>query len=285
MGVLDGKVALILGAARGQGRAEAETFAREGADIIAFDIARQIETMPHSMGTPEDLSETVRLVEKHGRRVLRIQGDVRSQSDLDGAVAAGVEEFGKIDILIANQGAHNVLPFWKVTDEMWYDVLDVNLTGTWRAAKAIAPHMIERGQGVILMTGSVNGVEVLPGHANYVAAKAGLIGFAKNVAFELGQYNIRCNIILPGAIDTLINWPRKDTHNMPPTEGWEVPEDDSFMLNWTMLKDRRWLPTQSIADAMLFLASDAAQNITGVVLPVDAGHLALPGYNGNPFRG
>ena len=131
MGMLDGKVALITGGSRGQGRAHAVTSAREGADVIIVDIADQLATVPYKMATPDDLQETVKLVEAYDRRALAIKADVRSQQQLDQAVARGITELGKIDILIANAGIWTQAPFWELTDDQWEEMIGVNLTGVW----------------------------------------------------------------------------------------------------------------------------------------------------------
>jgi len=202
MGMLDGKVALITGGSRGQGRAHAVTSAREGADVIIIGIAGQMATVPYPMATQDDLDETVKLVEAYDRRALAIKADVRSQHQLDQAVARGVAEFGKIDILIANAGIWTQAPFWELTDDQWEEMIGVNLTGVWKSAKAVAPHMIERGSGSIVITSSTNGWEAGLNYAHYVAAKHGVIGLMKNIALELAPHGIRCNSISPGAIKT-----------------------------------------------------------------------------------
>src|SRR5882757_3599932 len=145
-GDLRGKVALVTGAARGQGRAHATTLARHGADVIAVDIATQIDTVPYSLGTDEDLAETAKAVEELDRRVLTVRADVRSQAQLDDTVRHGLAEFGRIDILLANAGIFGLTPFWEITDAEWDNMIATNRSGVWRSAKAVAPHMMERGK-------------------------------------------------------------------------------------------------------------------------------------------
>lgn len=281
MGKLDGKVALITGAARGQGRAHAETLARHGAEIIAVDIAHDMATIPYPLGTAEELAETAALVEKQDRRVLAIEGDVRSQEAMDEAVARGIEQFGHIDILIANQGVFSMAPHWEITDEMWYETIDACLTGTWRITKALMPHLIERQQGAIVMTASVNGIEPAYEYAHYNAAKAGVILFAKTVALEVGRHGIRCNVVCPGGIDTgIINW--QGAYDRFAFEGANHDDLDRGMHHWTGLKHTGLLPPHATADAMAWLVSDEARYVTGTVIPVDGGHLNLPGFNGDP---
>ena len=202
MGMLDGKVALITGGSRGQGRAHAITCAREGADVIIVDIAAQMSTVPYPMATQADLDETVKLAEAYDKRALAIKADVRSQQQLDDAVRHGIAEFGKIDILIANAGIWTRAPFWELTEDQWEEMIGVNLSGVWKSAKAVAPHMIERQAGSIVITSSTNGLEAGLNYAHYVAAKHGVIGLMKNIALELAPYGIRCNAISPGAIKT-----------------------------------------------------------------------------------
>jgi SDR family mycofactocin-dependent oxidoreductase len=281
MGKLDGKVALITGAGRGQGRSHALTLAREGASIIAVDVPGTIGSVEYEMSSSEDLAETVKGVEELDRRIVAVEADARSQAALDGAVAAGLAEFGQIDILVANHGILSIDNFWEMSEERWNDVIDVNLSGIWRAAKAVAPHMIERRQGAICMTASINAIETGPGYTHYNVSKAGVVMLMKNIALELGGYGIRCNCICPGAANTRIaNWQGLyDRLIFPGATGadlWDATK------NWTALKDRRLLDPQTLSNGVLFLVSDDAADVTGVALPIDAGHLILPGFNHTP---
>jgi SDR family mycofactocin-dependent oxidoreductase len=284
MGMLDGKTALITGASRGQGRAHATTCAREGADVIIFDIADQIDSVPYPMSSQADIDETVRLVEEYDRRALAIKGDVRDQAQIDDAVQQGIAEFGKIDILIANAGIWSLAPFWELTDSAWGDMLDVNLTGVWRSAKAIAPHMIERQTGSIVMTSSINGLEPGVNYAHYISAKYGVVGLMKSVALELAPHGIRCNSVNPGAILTGM------TNNQGAWDmfaGHAGGTEEEMLHNgygFHALKGHGFMSPQVIADGALFLNSDLASAVTGVALPVDAGHLLMPGMNLNPVR-
>jgi SDR family mycofactocin-dependent oxidoreductase len=279
MGMLDGKVAFITGGARGQGRAHAVTCAREGADVIIVDVIDQLPTVGYKLATKGDLDETVRLVEAHDRRAIAVKADVRVQDQLDAAVAAGLAELGKIDILIANAGIWTLGSFWELTDEQWDEVIGVNLTGVWKSAKAVAPHMIANGSGSIVITASVNALEAGQYTAHYVAAKHGLIGLMRNVALELAPYGIRCNAVCPGAVKT----PMTSHQN-----AWDMfaghpggTEDDMTEAghHYTLLSGTSWLDPQDVANAALYLNSDLASKVTGATLPVDAGHLTLSGYN------
>jgi SDR family mycofactocin-dependent oxidoreductase len=282
---LDGKVALVTGAARGQGRAHALTLAREGADIVALDIPEDnITNLQYPLPRAEDLEQTVAGVEDLDRRAIAARADVRSQEQLDNAVERGISELGKIDILVANAGIVSMAPFWEMSEEMWQDMIDINLSGVWRSAKAVAPHMIGRRQGAIVMIGSANSFEPTAGHTHYVATKHGVVGLMRNVAVEMAPYDVRCNVVCPGAIDTtMLNNPmmyERFAGGQEPTR--EVALES--VRHYNLLNGRSMLPPEAISNAVLWLVSDEAAHVTGVALPVDAGHTILPGYNPNPTR-
>ena len=284
MGRLDGKVAMITGGARGQGRAHAVTLAREGADIILVDVAKEIEGLPFEPATFADLSETAAAVEDLDRRVIAIQGDVRSQPDLDSAVARGIEEFGQIDILVANAGIWTIGRFWELSDERWQLELDVCLTGVWRSAKAVAPHMIERRTGSIVMTSSVLGFEGSYASGHYVAAKHGVLGLMRTAAIELGPYGVRCNAICPGFTDTRLN-DRQDVYDLMAGGSGGKPEHRvQAARHWSLLTDVALIPPNAQSNAVLWLVSDESAYVTGIAIPVDAGHLASPGFNPAPSQ-
>lgn len=281
---LTGKVALITGAARGQGRAHALTLAHHGADVIALDIDEGFDTIDYEMATADELTETVRGVEKEGRRALDIAADVRSQDELDRAVERGIAEFGHIDILVANAGIYGRAPFWELTEDEWNDMIDVNLGGAWRSAKAVTPHMIERESGSIVMTSSVNGLEPGPEYAHYTASKHGVLGLMGTVALELAPYGVRCNAVCPGAIDTpMVNW--QGAYDMFAGHEDGTRRDlEEGALQFHALKGAGVLDPQVVADAVLWLVSDSAARVTGVALPVDAGHMVLPRANPEPAQ-
>ncbi|MGW0085258.1 mycofactocin-coupled SDR family oxidoreductase [Streptomyces sp. NPDC003393] len=284
MGRLEGRVALVTGAGRGQGRSHALTLAREGAHIVAFDVPGTLATIEYETAGSQDLQETVKCVEEAGGRIVAVEGDARSQTAVDEAVAAAVSTFGKIDILVANHGVLSIDLFWEMSEERWTEMLDVNLTGIWRVTKAVAPHMIERRRGSIIMTASINAFETAPGYAHYNASKAGVHSLMKNVALELGGYGIRCNCVCPGPVNTsIVHW-----QGLYDRLVWPGAGADDLMeatRNWTALQGRKLLDPQSISNAVLWLASDESADVTGVALPVDAGHLILPGFNGSPADG
>ena len=284
MGLLDGKVALITGGARGQGRAHALVSAKEGADVVLVDIADQIASVPYRMATQDDLAETVRQVEALDRRAIAVTADVRSQQQMDDAVARGIAEFGKIDILIANAGIWTQAPFWEITDEAWEDMIGTNLTGVWKSAKAIAPHMIERGSGSIVITSSVNGLEPGPDYAHYVSSKHGVIGLMKNIALELAPHGIRCNSINPGAIKTPMTDHQGAWDMFAGHEGGTEADMLAGGYHFHALKGMTFLPPEVIANTALYLNSELAAAVTGVTIPVDAGHMLLTGFNQAPVK-
>ena len=204
MGDLAGRVALVTGAARGQGRAYAVRLAREGADVIIADIcARVSDTVPYVSATPEELAETERLVAAEGRSVLARAVDIRDDAALRQLVADGVERFGRLDVLVANSGVLSWGRVWELSDEQWTTVIDVNLTGTWRTLRAAIPAMIEAGNGgSIVIVSSASGVKATPGNGHYSASKHGLTALTNTLALELGEYGIRVNSINPYSIAT-----------------------------------------------------------------------------------
>jgi SDR family mycofactocin-dependent oxidoreductase len=282
MGLLDGRVALITGGGRGQGRAHALVSAREGADVVVVDLDGNIGSVPYPLGTKDDLAETVRQVEALGRRAIGVVGDVRSQADLDEAVRQAIAEFGKIDILIANAGIVSLGRVWELTDQQWQDMLDVNLTGVWRSVKAVLPHMIERRTGSIVMTSSTNGHEAAAEHAHYTSSKHGVLGLMKNVALEGAEYGIRCNAIMPGAIRSAQTEFQQmlDKYAGHPGEGTPehmIPAGYHYhALAETMMEP------EVTAKTALYLNSDLASVVTGATIPVDAGHALLPRVNFDP---
>jgi SDR family mycofactocin-dependent oxidoreductase len=203
-GTLHGRVALITGAARGQGRAHATRLANEGADIIAIDICGPAsDTITYPAATPEDLNETVRAVKSAGRNILARKVDVRDGDALHEVVADGIEQFARLDIVIANAGVLSWGRLWELTGEQWDCVIDVNLSGTWRTLRAAVPAMIEAGNGgSIIIVSSAAGLKATPGNGHYSASKHGLVGLANALALEVGEFGIRVNSIHPYSVDT-----------------------------------------------------------------------------------
>lgn len=281
---LTGRVALVTGAARGQGRSHALALAEAGADVIAVDICAPVATAPYDLATPDDLARVVEEIEALDRRVLAVECDIRSSEGLAAAVSSGVAEFGRLDILVANAGIWALGSLWEISDEAWNEMIDINLSGTWRSVKAVVPTMIEQGGGSIVLTSSVNGFEAGGGMTHYVAAKHGVLGLMRNAALELGRFGIRCNAVCPGIVDTRMNdW--QGCYDMMAGHEGGTPEDRrEGAYSWSALAGRGLLSPSSISRSVVFLASDDARDITGVALPVDGGHAILPGINPDPVR-
>ena len=203
-GPLDGRVAFITGAARGQGRAHAIRLANDGADIISVDICRPIsETITYPLGTSEELAETVQAVEATGRKVLAREVDIRDLDALQKVVADGVEQFGRLDIVVANAGVLSWGRMFEMSEEQWDTVIDVNLNGTWRTIRAAVPAMIEAGNGgSIIIVSSSAGLKATPGNGHYSASKHGLVALTNALAIEVGEFGIRVNSIHPYSIET-----------------------------------------------------------------------------------
>jgi hypothetical protein len=214
--------------------------------------------------SPEDLKETERLVDEVGNGIVTVIGDVRDSSALDGAVAKGLAEFGRIDVVVANAGVLMWDRFWEISDEDWQATIDIDLTGVWRTMKAAVPSMIEAQRGgSIIATSSVAGIKSLPAQAHYSAAKHGLVGLVKCAAIELGRYNIRVNSIHPWGVQT------------------EMMEDPSIMRimeldptygpSFSCVLDNPIADPSDISDAVIWLASDTSRFVTGAQIPVDMG--------------
>lgn len=274
MGKLDGKVALITGGARGQGRSHAVTLAREGAEIVVCDVARQIDTVPYPMATSEQLQETVRMVEDLDRRCVAVQADVRDAGQMQGAVDRTLAEFGQLDILLANAGIFSFSTVADMTDQLWDDMVDTNLKGVFHSLRAVLPHMIERRYGRIVATSSMAGRAGFANIGHYVAAKWGVIGLVKSLAMEVAQFGITVNAVCPTVVNTdMVRNPatyrlfRPDLAN--PTE--EQAAEGFAGLN---IMPIQWVEPHDISNAILFLVSDEARYITGNAMPVAAGENA-----------
>jgi SDR family mycofactocin-dependent oxidoreductase len=260
---LNGRVALITGAARSQGRSHAIRLAEEGADIIALDICRQIDFVPYPMATENDLAETVKAVESLGRRIVAAVADVRDAAGLQAAIDRGVGELGRLDIVSANAAITSVQKYSDVTAEIWNTTLDVNLTGVWNTCAAAIPHLINTGGGSITITGSSAGVRALPFYLPYVAAKHALVGLARTLALELADQNIRVNLIHPTGVDT----PQAHSKVMPGLLD-ERPDLRPLFMNTLPVTH---IQPADVSSALLYLSSDDARYVTGTCLMVDAG--------------
>jgi len=278
-GLLEGKVAVVTGAARGQGRSHAVRLAEEGADIIAMDICAQIDTVPYPMSTPEDLAETVKLVEKFGRRIIATETDVRDGKAVTSAVDEGVKEFGRVDIVVANAGITSYVAAEKMDEDSWANTIGTNLTGVWHACRAAMPHMIEakRGGSLVLICSSAAHI----GFANlshYSAAKGGVVGLMRSLASELGPHMIRVNTIHPTTVATPMAQ-NDATYELfiggtlgASANGVTITQDvieDAFKtMNSLPIP---WIEPIDISNAVVFLTSDMGRYVTGTQLTVDAG--------------
>lgn len=269
---LDGKVALVTGAARGIGRAQAVRFAQEGADVIAVDVCDRVETTVTPPASPEDLAETARLVRDTGCRAETFTVDVRDRTALGEAVDAGVAALGGLDIVCATAGITSSAPALELEPEVWQTMLDVNLTGVWQTCAVSAPHLIERGGGAMILTSSIAGLRGLVGVAHYTAAKHGVVGLMRSLAKELAPHGVRVNTVHPTNVDTdmiqndAVRSKFRPDLDRPPTRD----EFAEAAVHMNMLPVP-WVEPVDVANAALFLASDEARYITAVALPVDAG--------------
>jgi len=274
MGKLDGKVAFITGAARGQGRSHALRLAQEGADIIAVDICAQVDSVGYPLATPEDLAETVRQVEALDRRIVASPADVRDSAALTQAVDEGVAQLGRLDIVLANAGIASFGPVTDLTDEVWDDMIDINLTGVFKTVRAAVPHLRAHGEGgAIVITSSTAGIKGMGNLAHYVAAKHGVVGLMKTLANELAPDMIRVNSVHPTAVDTdMIHNDQTYGLFMPDKPASEVSRDEVGEIFQALnALPIRWVDPVDISNAVLFLVSDDARYVTGVQLPIDAG--------------
>ncbi len=272
-GRVEGKVAFITGAARGQGRAHAVRLAQEGADIIAIDICKPIDTVEFALGSPEDLAETADLVKGQNRRIYTAEVDVRDYDALNAAVDAGVEQLGRLDIIVANAGIGNGGgPLDKITEHVWDDMMDVNLTGVWKTVKAGVPHVLAGGRGgSIILTSSVGGLKSYPNTGHYIAAKHGVVGLMRSFAVELGQHNIRVNSVHPTNVNTPLFMNDVTKRLFRPDLENPTADDMAVVAQMMHVLPIGWVEPEDIANAVLFLASDEARYITGVTLAIDAG--------------
>jgi (+)-trans-carveol dehydrogenase len=269
---LQGKVAFVTGAARGQGRSHAVRLAEEGADIIAADITSQIDTVPFAMATPDDLTETVQAVEALGRRIVASQADVRDYGALKAALDDGVGRLGRLDIVAANAGIAGFGTAEELTEQAWRDMIDVDLTGAWHTVKAAIPHLRAAGGGSIVITSSVAGLGAGSGLAHYAAAKHGLVGLMQTLANELGPDMVRVNTVHPSAVDTDMIQNQALYHLFLPDHPDDITREEVAPVFQTLnALPVPWVESVDISNAVVFLASDEARYITGVTLPVDAG--------------
>jgi SDR family mycofactocin-dependent oxidoreductase len=275
-GTLEGRVAFVTGAARGQGRAHAVRLASEGADIIAIDICGPIsDTVTYPAATSEELADTVRAIESTGRKVLAREVDIRDLAAQQQVVADGIEQFGRLDIVVANAGILSWGRMFEMSEEQWDSVIDVNLNGTWRTIRAAVPAMIEAGNGgSIIIVSSSAGTKATPGNGHYSASKHGLVAITNALAIEVGEFGIRVNSIHPYSIDTPMVEPDAMMeifskypaflHSFKPMPYQPVNHDGKRGL-------KEFMTPEEVTDVVLWLASDGSATISGSQIAVDRG--------------
>ncbi len=268
---LAGKVAYVTGAARGQGRSHCVRLARAGADIVAIDACGPVaEHNGYPPAEPADLAETVNLVEGEGRKIRAEEIDTRDLAGQQRVVSNAIEEFGRLDIVVANAGVLNWGRLWEISQQQFQDVIDINLTGLWNTIKAVVPPMIEAGNGGSIITiSSAAGVKAVPGCGHYCASKFGVVGLTNSLAVELGEFGIRVNSVHPYGTDT----PMGNDASM-----WQMFADHP---NFIHSFSPGALPTDSLAapdlvsDIVVWLASDASSLVTAAQIPAEKGYLKI----------
>lgn len=266
---LDGRVALVTGAARGQGRSHAVSLAAHGADIVALDIAASVPSAPYPLASPGDLAETVRLVEAQGRRAVAVRGDVRSTGDVARAVEAALDNFARLDILIANAGILSFGAISELSDEMWDDVIGTNLTGVFKCCRAAVEAMSDGGRVVI--TSSMAGRSGWQNIGHYAASKWGVIGLAKSLAVEVAPRRITVNVVCPSSVNTPMMNNDAAYRLFRPDLDAPTLEDALPAFQEVNVQPVPYAEPSDISDAVLFLVSDDAHAITGSTLSVAAG--------------
>jgi SDR family mycofactocin-dependent oxidoreductase len=268
---LAGRVAYVTGAARGQGRSHCVRLARAGADVVAIDACGPVATHNgYDSATPEDLAETVNLVEGEGRKILAREVDVRDAAGQERVVADAIEQFGRLDIVVANAGVLNWGRLWEISAEQWQETLDTNLTGVWHTIKAAVPQMIKAGNGGSIITiSSAAGIKAVPGCGHYSASKFGVVGLTNALAVELGEFGIRVNSVHPYGTDT----PMGNDVSM-----YKILQDHPHYIHSF---SPGALPTDSLAapdlisDIVVWLAGDASSLVTAAQIPADKGYLKI----------
>jgi SDR family mycofactocin-dependent oxidoreductase len=275
-GRVEGKVAFISGAARGQGRSHAVRLAQEGADIIAIDICGPVSTNTQvEPATSDDLAETADLVKQLNRRIVTAEVDVRDYDAIEAAVDSGVEQLGRLDIVCANAGIGNGGQTLDRTSETdWTDMIDVNLSGVWKTVKAAVPHLISQGDGgSIILTSSVGGLKAYAHTGHYIAAKHGVVGLMRTFAVELGQHSIRVNSVHPTNVNTPLFMNEGTMKLFRPDLESPGPDDLAVAAQFMHVLPTGWVEPVDISNAVLFLASDESRFVTGLTMTIDAGSM------------
>lgn len=268
------KVVLITGAARGQGRNHAVRFAEAGASIIAIDACTQIDSLGYDLATEEDLAETVRLVEAAGGRIEAIRADVRDALAMTEAIETGVARFGGLDIVIANAGIAGSSAIDQMPEAMWQDMIDINLSGIFHTVKPAVAHLRGRTGASIVLISSIAGLKGLANNAHYAAAKHGVVGAARALTNELAPQGIRVNVVNPTNVGTRMLLNDALYHLFRPDQAEPTQEQAEEVMVGMHPLGIPYVTPDDVTHAVMFLASDHARYVTGVTLPVDAGHLA-----------
>jgi SDR family mycofactocin-dependent oxidoreductase len=275
-GTLEGRVAFVTGAARGQGRAHAVRLAAEGADVVAIDVCGPIsDTITYPAATLEELAETARQVEGTGRKVLAREVDIRDLAAQQQVVADAIEQFGRLDVVVANAGVLSWGRMFEMSEEQWDSVIDVNLNGTWRTLRAAVPAMIEAGNGgSIIVVSSSAGLKATPGNSHYAASKHGLVAITNSLALEVGEYGIRVNSIHPYSIGTPMVEPEammeifgkypSYIHSFSPMPFHPVNHEGKKGL-------QEFMTAEEVSDVVAWLAGDGSATISGSQIAVDRG--------------
>jgi SDR family mycofactocin-dependent oxidoreductase len=267
---LANRVVFVTGAARGLGKACALRLADEGAALVLADIGRSVETVPYPGASGDQLETTAREARERGARVVTAVADVRDGGQLARAVEEGAKALGPIDGLVAAAGIDSWGKSWELTDAQWDAMLAINLGGVWKAARAVAPAMIERRYGSMVFISSVLGHKPNVDFAHYTAAKHGVVGLARNMALELAPYGIRVNTVDPTSVNTDMIMNQLYLDRAVGHQGATIEEAQARLGAWNALPIP-WIEPVDVANAVLFLLSDEARYVTGVSLPVDAG--------------
>jgi SDR family mycofactocin-dependent oxidoreductase len=263
---LTGQVALVTGAARGQGRSHCLALAEAGASVAALDVCRDLEVPAYPLATEADLHAVVAEVAARGGRALPLVADVRDAAEVESAVAATVAGFGRIDILVNNAGVVTSAPFWELTEAQWSAVVDINLSGVWRTTRAAVAHIRRSPRGRIVHIGSTGGVRAVPEFAHYVAAKHGVVGLTRAMAIELAPDGVTVNAILPGAVDSPMLAGLADELGLTPDDVHKRWLHDQLLMEV--------ISPDEVTGALMWLLSDSARHVTGHCLAVDGGALA-----------
>lgn len=272
MGAFEGRVALITGGARGQGRAHAVAFARAGADVALLDRCADLDGVGYPLATPDDLAETAALVEAEGGRVVATRVDVRDGAALRQAVHDAEASLGPVDVLVANAGISVSTPLGDTSPEVWQTVIDVNLVGVQNSIAAVAPTMCERRYGRIVAVTSMMGRSAAPNIGAYVASKWGVVGLVKATAQDLAGFGVTVNAVAPGTIDTPMVHNDALYRTMRPDLDEPTADDVApVMAKLHLIPGVPWIDPAEVSRAVLFLADQASGHISGMVLPVDAG--------------